>query len=221
MDLHAILKQVVEHKASDAHFKTGHVPTVRLANGSLFQPINVPKLTENDVSELVKKICNQKKLDELERENEVDVSYDIEGLSRFRINVYTDYKNFRIDLIGILTEKTIEITNTNVQINKEFNKEENYKKQDNNNNTNNTTNSSSFGPLHHWIKNHFPLSHHQGFGQRRPRHVWIPQPPRSRSTTASDNRFYRTEDGTYHTSCIAVPHFPEMSHTLLGGIGGG
>ena len=93
MDLHAILKQVVEHKASDAHFKTGHVPTVRLANGSLFQPI---KLTENDVSELVKKICNQKKLDELERENEVDVSYDIEGLSRFRINVYTDYKGLSL-----------------------------------------------------------------------------------------------------------------------------
>ncbi|OGJ45642.1 hypothetical protein A2272_04485 [Candidatus Peregrinibacteria bacterium RIFOXYA12_FULL_33_12] len=91
MDLHEILKQVVEHKASDVHFKVGYPPVVRLVNGSLLQPKNVPVLSTDEIMALIKDVLDKEKLDLWTEKNEIDVSYFNHDLGRFRVNVYADH----------------------------------------------------------------------------------------------------------------------------------
>jgi twitching motility protein PilT len=92
MNLHDILKQVAEHKASDVHFKVGEVPVVRLLNGILYRPDNTPKIEEKEILDLINIVCPQHKLEKWKAKDEIDLAYSIDGVSRFRVNVYNDYR---------------------------------------------------------------------------------------------------------------------------------
>ncbi|OFI05433.1 twitching mobility protein [Clostridium acetireducens DSM 10703] len=85
ISLNDLLKKTVEAKASDLHLTVGMSPTIRV-NGKL-ERINNIKLTTNDTEAYVKEI-----LDDLYNEyikiGEIDTSYSIAGLGRFRVNVY-------------------------------------------------------------------------------------------------------------------------------------
>jgi twitching motility protein PilT len=85
ISLNDLLKKTVEAKASDLHLTVGMAPTIRV-NGKL-ERINNIKLTTNDTEAYVKEI-----LDDLYNEyikiGEIDTSYSIAGLGRFRVNVY-------------------------------------------------------------------------------------------------------------------------------------
>jgi len=84
--IHKLLEEVLERKASDLHITTGVPATVRL-HGQLV-PIEDKALTSKETKELVYSILNDAQRERLERNLELDLSYSIPGRSRFRVNVY-------------------------------------------------------------------------------------------------------------------------------------
>jgi twitching motility protein PilT len=80
--LHELLRQTVEMKGSDLHLVVGRPPTVRV-NGVL-QALDLPALNVDEVRELLFLMLDEKQQAELIREWELDFSYSVSGLSRFR-----------------------------------------------------------------------------------------------------------------------------------------
>lgn len=81
-----ILLKSVEMKASDLHIVTGVPPIVRV-NGQLSN-LDDNMLLPDDTEEFVKYITNELQWDTLNKKGEVDFSYSIPGVQRFRVNAY-------------------------------------------------------------------------------------------------------------------------------------
>src|SRR5512136_1125159 len=88
MELNEILEIAVKAKSSDIHIKAGLPPVVRI-DGKLRPIPNVPRLVPDAVKAMAFAIMNQRQKNQYEEENEVDLSYGVPGLGRFRVNVYT------------------------------------------------------------------------------------------------------------------------------------
>ena len=84
--LHALLKTMIEQKASDLHITTGSPPLLRL-DGKLV-PIKAPKLSPTDTKKLAYSVLTESQKQRLEEHLEVDLSFGIKNLARFRCNVY-------------------------------------------------------------------------------------------------------------------------------------
>ncbi len=87
--LQLILKRAVELKASDIHIKVGQVPYVRVSK--ILQKIEEFPPVSNELMELIIKeilVNNKRKLAEFEQYGEVDTSYSLQNLTRFRVNIY-------------------------------------------------------------------------------------------------------------------------------------
>ncbi|MCD6533213.1 MAG: type IV pilus twitching motility protein PilT [Deltaproteobacteria bacterium] len=82
----ALLKLMIEHKASDLHVTSGSPPLLRI-NGEL-ERIAYHELSEEEVKLLVYEIIPQSGIDHLEAEFDLDFAYEIEGIARFRANIY-------------------------------------------------------------------------------------------------------------------------------------
>src|SRR2546423_6043029 len=88
LDLESALRRVIEVDGSDLHLKIPSRPLIRIM-GQL-EPIPgsdelTPQDTENALRHLLK---DPGKLEEFAREHEVDFSYSLPGLSRFRVNAF-------------------------------------------------------------------------------------------------------------------------------------
>lgn len=81
-----LLKKAVELEASDIHITVGIPPTFRI-NGVL-QHIGEEKLTPNDTEQFVKHILNENQYEYYIKNGEIDLSYSIQGVGRFRINIF-------------------------------------------------------------------------------------------------------------------------------------
>ncbi|MFT7183784.1 MAG: twitching motility protein PilT [Oceanicoccus sp.] len=90
MDINNYLKEVVNSKSPDLHLKVGKVPVVRLSNGDLYEMQNAEKLTETVMEEVVKQVLGEEKYAKLHEGTEVDTSYSVLGVGRFRINAYME-----------------------------------------------------------------------------------------------------------------------------------
>jgi len=87
MDIKELLKAASEEDASDLHITANSVPIVRI-DGSL-QPLpDFPELKKEDCKKLVYSILNDKQKAIFERDLELDLSLEIPGLNRFRVNVH-------------------------------------------------------------------------------------------------------------------------------------
>jgi len=87
--LQLILKRAIELGASDIHIKTGSLPVVRVKKKLQKLedfPIVDEKIMEMIVREVLEK--NKKKMAEFEELGEVDMSYSLPGVARFRVNIY-------------------------------------------------------------------------------------------------------------------------------------
>ncbi len=85
-DLTELLTILIERDASDLHLTVGSAPQIRV-DGKL-QPLDLPRLTPDDTKELSYGVLTETQRAEFERNNELDLSFGIKGLSRFRANVY-------------------------------------------------------------------------------------------------------------------------------------
>jgi twitching motility protein PilT len=86
MDFSEVLKETVRLDASDLHIAVGAPPTVRI-RGQL-QRLDYPPLTSQDTRELVYSILNNDQRKRLETDWQVDFSYSVPNLARYRVNAY-------------------------------------------------------------------------------------------------------------------------------------
>ncbi len=84
--LQQLLKVMVENGASDLHITVNSPPQYRI-NGSLV-PLKLPPLTHIETQRLAYSILNDAQKHKFEEEKELDLSFTIKGLSRFRANIY-------------------------------------------------------------------------------------------------------------------------------------
>jgi twitching motility protein PilT len=87
LDINELLAFSVQNKASDLHLSAGLPPIIRV-DGEM-RRLNVPELDHKTVHALVYDIMNDKQRKEYEENLEVDFSFEIEGLSRFRVNAFS------------------------------------------------------------------------------------------------------------------------------------
>lgn len=86
MEMIEILKAAVTRGASDIHMVIGRPPMVR--NRGSIEPLEeYPLLTPEESKRLIYSILNQEQIRKFEETLELDCSYSISGVSRFRVNV--------------------------------------------------------------------------------------------------------------------------------------
>ena len=84
--LEQLLKNVKQYNASDLHLNVNAEPMLRI-DGRL-APLNLPKLKNEEVIELCYSVLTEKQKAQLEEELELDFSFEIPGIARFRANYY-------------------------------------------------------------------------------------------------------------------------------------
>jgi len=87
-DVKQAMRDLVERGGSDLHLKVGAPPLFRV-NGELAPGEGVTELTAEDTEQALKQLLDDDgKLEEFEHEHEVDFSFEIEGVARYRINAF-------------------------------------------------------------------------------------------------------------------------------------
>lgn len=76
-----------EKDASDLHLGAGLSPQMRI-NGSLLTIQDYPPLKPDEVKALVYGLLSAGQIERFEKEHELDFSFSISGISRFRVNLY-------------------------------------------------------------------------------------------------------------------------------------
>src|SRR5438477_4476146 len=85
-NLHQLLKAMIEKGASDLHITTGSPPQLRI-DGHLV-PLKMPPLTPVETKQLCYSILTDAQKHQFEEENELDLSFGVKNLSRFRANIF-------------------------------------------------------------------------------------------------------------------------------------
>ncbi len=85
-NLHQLLKAMVEKGASDLHITTGSPPQLRI-DGKLV-PLKTPPLTPVETKQLCYSILTDSQKHKFEEESELDLSFGVKALSRFRANIF-------------------------------------------------------------------------------------------------------------------------------------
>jgi twitching motility protein PilT len=86
MDITELLAFSVENNASDLHLSSGTPPSIRV-DGDV-RKLNIPAFDEKDVNALVYDIMNDRQRKEYEENLEVDFSFEVPNLARFRVNAF-------------------------------------------------------------------------------------------------------------------------------------
>ena len=82
-----LLQILVERGASDLHVTNGTYPQIRIA-GRLIPLTEFEVLTPEDTQRLAYSVLNESQKQRFEEQNELDLSFGIQNLARFRCNVY-------------------------------------------------------------------------------------------------------------------------------------
>ncbi len=84
--IYDLLKVMIEKGASDLHITTGSPPRLRV-DGKLI-PLDHPSLTPPETKSLCYSILTDSQKHKFEENNELDLSFGVKGLSRFRGNIF-------------------------------------------------------------------------------------------------------------------------------------
>ena len=86
MQLHEILQTASKHDASDIHLVSGHPPIMRIH--TVMTPMECPILAPKSVKEYLASMITKEQMDRFETEQDLDFSYEVTGLNRFRVNAH-------------------------------------------------------------------------------------------------------------------------------------
>ena len=86
INFHQLLKDLVERGGSDLHITTNTSPQIRI-DGKL-TPMDIPPLSAIETKQLCYSILTDSQKHKFEEENELDLSFGVKGLSRFRGNIF-------------------------------------------------------------------------------------------------------------------------------------
>lgn len=86
LSIQSFLEYVVQHGATDLHISSESPPLMRV-DGQL-RPLPVPPLSANETKNLCYSLLTDSQRHRFEEENELDFSFGLRGLSRFRGNLF-------------------------------------------------------------------------------------------------------------------------------------
>src|SRR5947209_13784711 len=87
-DVTGALRELVEKNGSDLHLKVGARPLYRV-HGELTIEESQRELSAQDTEDALRALLDDKsKLDEFHEDHEVDFSFEIAGVARYRINAF-------------------------------------------------------------------------------------------------------------------------------------
>ncbi|MFA6321022.1 MAG: type IV pilus twitching motility protein PilT [Candidatus Omnitrophota bacterium] len=85
-DIDKYIKIMVAKEASDLHISAGSPVHMRI--DEILMPVDDDVLTSDSAKELIYSILNNEQKERFERELELDMSFGVKGLGRFRVNVF-------------------------------------------------------------------------------------------------------------------------------------
>ena len=85
-NLHQLLKAMIEKGASDLHITTNSAPQLRI-DGKL-HPLKMPQLSPPETKQLCYSVLTDAQKHRFEEQSELDLSFGVKGLSRFRANIF-------------------------------------------------------------------------------------------------------------------------------------
>ena len=91
LDLKSVMQQAADNHSPDIHFQVGQPPIIRLKNGSLSALDKAPVLSKEDIEEIIASITTEGQREVYKKDYQLDFSYHIKGVSRFRVNIYQEY----------------------------------------------------------------------------------------------------------------------------------
>jgi twitching motility protein PilT len=90
-NMHQLLKAMIEKGASDLHVTTGSPPQLRI-DGKL-HPLKMPPLSPQETKQLTYSVLTDAQKHRFEETNELDLSFSVQKLSRFRGNIFVQRGN--------------------------------------------------------------------------------------------------------------------------------
>src|SRR5947207_15482151 len=103
LSLSDLLKRLMEMSGSDLHITTNSPPEIRV-HGHLV-PLDLPQMTPADTKQLAYSVMTDAQKHRLEESLELDFSFGLQGLARFRADVFNhrgetcaDFRLFPCDL---------------------------------------------------------------------------------------------------------------------------
>jgi len=86
VDIKKLLKSVLAYGSSDLHLVVGSEPQIRIDKE--LRPLNLPILSAKDVEEMAYSLIEDKQKKVFEEHNELDFSFELKNIGRFRANYY-------------------------------------------------------------------------------------------------------------------------------------
>ena len=86
LDIKKLLKSVLAYGSSDLHLVVGSEPQIRIDKE--LRPLNLAVLSAKDVEEMAYSLIEDKQKKVFEDKNELDFSFELENIGRFRANYY-------------------------------------------------------------------------------------------------------------------------------------
>lgn len=102
MELNALLADAVSRGASDLHLKVGSYPMVRI-NGALSVASEEKRLDRADTEKIAQSLLGPDQRERFRRNQDVDLAYSVDGLGRFRCNIFQQRGTIGIVLRVIAT----------------------------------------------------------------------------------------------------------------------
>ncbi len=90
MDIKKLLIIAKEREASDLHITVG-VPPILRVNGDL-KKLDLPELSFEEVHEMIDSIINEEQKKKYKKTHELDFSFELESVARFRVNIFQTRK---------------------------------------------------------------------------------------------------------------------------------
>ena len=102
MQLQEILQTAARQDASDIHLISGHPPIIRVH--TVMTPMDLPMLAPKSVKEYLSQMVTEKQMSRFEVEKDLDFSYEVQGLSRYRVNAHYQRGTVGLAMRAIRTE---------------------------------------------------------------------------------------------------------------------
>ncbi len=102
MDIKALLKRLVDFDGSDLYLATGAPPSAKFA-GELTALSDVP-LERGEVDTIAREIMNSEQCEEFDREHEMNLAIALDGIGRFRLNIFRQRNEVSLVARNIQTE---------------------------------------------------------------------------------------------------------------------
>jgi twitching motility protein PilT len=99
MQLHQILRHAHEHDASDIHLVPGHPPMMRVH--TVMVPMDLPEISNEEIRRAFEQITTPSQQQAFDRDLDLDFSYAVPALQRYRINAHLQRSGMAMALRAI------------------------------------------------------------------------------------------------------------------------